>query len=234
MRVLALDSTTRGGSVGLLDGAQCDERAGDRSRGHAERLPGELLALLPPRGLTLADIDLYAVALGPGSFTGLRIGIATIQGLAFAGRRRVVGVSALEALAVAGERTRDPGALVATWIDAQRHQVYAALYRTSGAGPGEAAAVEIEPAGVGEPAAVLDAWSARTDLRDAVFVGDGAVLHAGLVRERTGAAVEPAPLLAGTIARLAARRAELAVDPGGLMPLYVRRPDAELGREARR
>ena len=73
---------------------------GDASRTHGERLPGELAAL----GAPFSSIDVFAVAIGPGSFTGLRIGIATMQGLALVDRRRVVGVSALEALAQLASR----------------------------------------------------------------------------------------------------------------------------------
>ena len=83
MRVLALDTTTRGGSVAIAeDGRVVFERVGDGARSHAERLPAELIDAVQTVGWSLADIDLFAVASGPGSFTGLRIGIATMQGLA--------------------------------------------------------------------------------------------------------------------------------------------------------
>src|SRR3954463_2446186 len=82
MRVLALDTTTRAGSAALVeDDRIVDERSGDGTRTPALRLPGELLTLADANGWALSAIDLYAVASGPGSFTGLRIGIATIQGL---------------------------------------------------------------------------------------------------------------------------------------------------------
>src|SRR3954469_13948498 len=116
MRVLALDSTTRAGSVALVDGDRVvTERAGDGSRKHGERLPGELADL----GAAWGTIDGFAVASGPGSFTGLRIGIATMQGLALVAGRRVVGVSALEALAQIASTQLSPGALIASWVDAQ-------------------------------------------------------------------------------------------------------------------
>ena len=100
MLVLALDTTTREGSLALArDGRVLDSWSGDASLTHARRLPGDILDGLSRHGLTLAEIGLFAVAAGPGSFTGLRIGIATIQGLAFAHGRPVVGVSALDALA---------------------------------------------------------------------------------------------------------------------------------------
>ena len=113
MRVLALDTTTRAGSVALVeDDRIVDERGGDATRTHAERLPGEIVALVAAHGLGLADVDLFAVASGPGSFTGLRIGIATMQGLAFVCRRPVVGVPALEALGHLASRDTPAGALV--------------------------------------------------------------------------------------------------------------------------
>src|SRR5205823_4964176 len=83
MHVLALDTTTRDGSVALVDQHHIvEERRGDAARSHAERLPDELVTLAAAHRLSLSGIDLFAVASGPGSFTGLRIGIATIQGLA--------------------------------------------------------------------------------------------------------------------------------------------------------
>src|SRR5437764_13514239 len=98
MKVLALDTTTRAGSAALVeDDRVVAERSGDGARTHALRLPGEILALADEHAWPLSAIDLYAVASGPGSFTGLRIGIATIQGLAIVHRRRVVSVPVLDA-----------------------------------------------------------------------------------------------------------------------------------------
>src|SRR5262245_11488713 len=126
MRVLALDTTTRAGSVALVDG-DCivDEQSGDASRTHAERMPAEILAILAARGRTLADVDLFAVASGPGSFTGLRIGIATIQGLAFVGGQPIVAVAALDALGHLASREAQPGDIVGAWMDALRRDVFA-------------------------------------------------------------------------------------------------------------
>src|SRR5438477_3800391 len=133
MRVLALDTTTRAGSVALIEddlgNLMVDERAGDGSRTHGERLPAELAQL----GAPWPTIDVFAVASGPGSFTGLRIGIATMQGLALVTGRRIVGVSALEALAQLASTSLPSGARVASWIDAQRGEVFSALYEVTGA-----------------------------------------------------------------------------------------------------
>src|SRR5689334_13263397 len=100
MLVLALDTTTRAGSCALADeGRIVCELASDASRPPAARLPGELIDLLNRERRMLGEIDVFAVATGPGSFTGLRIGIATMQGLAMAEGKPLIGVSALDALA---------------------------------------------------------------------------------------------------------------------------------------
>ena len=130
MRILALDTTTRAGSVALLEDHRIvDERRGDDARTHAARLPAEITTMVDSHHLALADIDLFAVASGPGSFTGLRIGIATIQGLAFVHRRRIAAIPALDALAHMGSLDASPGTLVAAWMDAHRHDVFASVYR---------------------------------------------------------------------------------------------------------
>src|SRR5881227_3776281 len=160
MRVLALDTTTREGSVALVeDDRVVDERRGDGSRTHAERLPSELADLAAAHGVAWADIDVFAVASGPGSFTGLRIGIATVQGLAFVCARPVVGVPALDALAHAGSIDAPAGTVVGVWMDAQRRDVFASLYEVVDApllAPERLRVVE-EPT-VGDPASTLERW----------------------------------------------------------------------------
>src|SRR5687767_7395786 len=99
MLVLALDTTTRQGSVALArEGDILGSGAGDAAITHGARLPGDLARLLGQHGLRIADVDLFAVAAGPGSFTGLRIGIATMQGLALGNGKPLAGVSALDAI----------------------------------------------------------------------------------------------------------------------------------------
>ena len=235
MRVLSLDTTTRAGSVALVeDDAVTVERIGDASRTHAERLPRELLEVLEARGIRTADVDLFAVAAGPGSFTGLRIGIATIQGLALVHRRRVAAVSALEAIVHAAGGHLPVGRLIGVWMDAQRRDVFSALYRVSASQVFDRdRALEIDPPSVGHPSDVIARWQAMGDA-PIVFAGDGAILHAPAIGAGfAGADVLAPPALAGAIGRLAVaqERAGLTVDPGAVRPLYVRRPDAELERE---
>ena len=110
MLVLALDTTNRAGSVAVVNrGVLLGEIAGDPSRNYGERLPQDLMRVLAAAAIPLEAVDLLAVAAGPGSFTGLRVGIAAMQGLAMATGRKIVPVSALDALAAAGaERRRRP------------------------------------------------------------------------------------------------------------------------------
>jgi tRNA threonylcarbamoyladenosine biosynthesis protein TsaB len=238
MRVLALDTTARGGSVAIVeDGRIVDERVGDSARTHAERLPAELVDLAGAHGLTLADVDLLAVASGPGSFTGLRIGIAAVQGLAVVLRRRVVAVPALDALGQIGSRGLEAPARVAAWMDAHRRDVFAACYDVSGSVVFEPERLAVvEGPTVGDPAATLKRWSALPSGAPIVFIGDGAVMYADVIaRAVPDARVMAAPPLAAAIGLIAVERARRGetVDPAALQPLYVRRPDAEVERERR-
>lgn len=231
MPVMALDTTTRLPSAAIVsDDRVIASSTGTSTRSHAEQLPNLLLDLLTVAGITLDAIDVFAVASGPGAFTGLRIGLATIQGLALVTGRRVVPVSALEALAHAASLDAAPGTIVGAWMDAHRRDVFAALYRTeSVAAYTGGRLVELDAPFVELPDAVLDRWQATLP---ATLIGDGAVAHAASAGY--GGTVMAPPPLAPIIGRLAvdrARRGE-TVDPAGVQPAYVRRPDAELARDA--
>lgn len=229
MVILALDTTTRGGSVAVMR----DERLlalvpGDAARSHGERLPGELAAALALAGLQRRDIDLLAVATGPGAFTGLRIGLAAMQGLAMTLGRPVIGVSALDALAA--EASADGVHLVAPWMDAQRGDVFAMLLDVS---TGHA----IAPPFAAHPSAILEAWRAHIEGRPAVFIGDAVARDSGLITEAGGGQwiQRTPPALAPAIGRLAHARAARGESglPHQLAPIYVRRPDVEIERERR-
>jgi tRNA threonylcarbamoyladenosine biosynthesis protein TsaB len=225
--VLALDTTTRAGSAAVVrDGDVLAELRGNANLTHGERLPGELIRTLETGGVPLGEVDLLAVAAGPGSFTGLRVGIAAMQGLATATGRRIVPVSVFEALA---RSAGAGGAPLAVWIDAQRGQVFAVLYDAA-AGRGLT-----EPTSL-PPAETLAAWKAAGIGGTVRFVGDGAVRYRPAIEAALGAGAlmlpDPAPL-AGVIGRIAAEQPERAVLPHAVVPIYVRRPDAELARRAR-
>jgi tRNA threonylcarbamoyladenosine biosynthesis protein TsaB len=227
--ILALDTTSRAGSVAVLRrDVVLAETSGDPSRTHGQRLPGDLLRTLDAAGARVAQLDLLAVVAGPGSFTGLRVGIASMQGLAFARRLQIVPVSSLEALAsqaAGGDTAGSP--LLAPWIDAQRGEVFASLYTPAGD-------AVVEPATAAAPAATLAAWRASLGTRPVRFTGDGAVRYRDLIAATLGgqAVVDDlVPALAVPAGRLAARAPERAVLPHAVVPIYVRRSDAELARE---
>jgi tRNA threonylcarbamoyladenosine biosynthesis protein TsaB len=226
MLILALDTTSRTGSVAVLhDGVIRVELSGDVAVTHGQRLPLALKRALDEAAVTIDAVDLFAVVAGPGSFTGLRVGIATIQGLAMAAGKNVIALSALEILArAAGTPTRAIGA----WIDAQRGEVFAALYAP------DRHDVLIEAVSA-TPRNVLDAWSARVDLAAVTFVGDGAVRYRDVIAERAGAhaPVIPPPPLAGLAGRIAAAEPARAMLPHAIVPVYVRKSDAELARARR-
>ena len=138
MLALALDTSTAAGSVALARGeALLGCRCGDASRTHGERLPGDLLALLAEHELAIDAVDLLAACSGPGSFTGLRVGLATVQALALVGGRPLVTVPTLEAVARSawlGPGEPPAAALVGAWMNAHRGEVFAALYEAPAGG----------------------------------------------------------------------------------------------------
>jgi tRNA threonylcarbamoyladenosine biosynthesis protein TsaB len=228
--ILAIDTTTRAGSLAVArDEVVLYELAGNTETSHAERLPLDAAAVCDAAGVTLAQIDLFAVAAGPGSFTGLRVGIASIQGLAYATGKRVVPVSTLDA--IASVTAADAGLVVAAWMDAQRNQVFAQRFDPSPRGGIRRSAREAIAA---TPQAVLELWGNAASMREIAFRGDGAVKYADTIRAIVGAGADVAstvPPLAGAIARIAAADPGRAVLPHGVVPVYVRRPDVELARE---
>ncbi len=234
MVVLALDTTTRAGSVAIArDDHVIALVEGDATRTHGERLPDEMDAALRHASLGPRDLDLLVVASGPGAFTGLRIGLAAIQGLAMVLDVPVVGVSALDASAETARADLAIEHALVVWMDAQRGEVFSAGYRASRSG--EAAIFPIAPPVVGLPEDVLSdlPFVAHEPL---TFIGEGAgknvnVIHRMLgANARVAAEIPPlAPALA-RLGRLAAQRGGAGA-PHTLQPLYVRRPDAELDRE---
>jgi len=128
--VLAIDTSSSLGSVAVLRDAQVVAAvSSDSEETHSTRLFRQLQLLLEEQGLTMPAFDLYAVASGPGSFTGLRVGLAAVKGWAEVYGKPAVPVSVLEAVA-----TQAPAAapLVAALMDARRGQLYAGLYERAG------------------------------------------------------------------------------------------------------
>jgi tRNA threonylcarbamoyladenosine biosynthesis protein TsaB len=230
VRILAVETSTLTGAVALLDGdTVVAEHRLNIAVTHSERLLATIDLLLQAAGWRLTDAAVLAVAIGPGSFTGLRIGVSTMKGLAFATGAPLVGIPSLDAVAWSLPYATWP---VCPILDAKKGEVYAALYRTDEGrlerlSEYRALAPEVLAEELGEqlPGPV-------------VFVGDGVGPHAALLRRVLGSRARLAPAThrlpsAVTVAELgreAFRRGEVA-DAASLVPLYVRRSEAELGRE---
>lgn len=127
MKILAIDTSSPMASIAILNGEELLlEISQLLDRSHSANIIPIIQQSLKQVGMTLQEFDGYAVGIGPGSFTGIRVGIATIKGLAYATRKPVVGVSSLCALAYNGSNTCDS---VAVLVDAKKNLVYFAWYR---------------------------------------------------------------------------------------------------------
>jgi tRNA threonylcarbamoyladenosine biosynthesis protein TsaB len=202
------------------------ELSGEAPATHGERLPSDIARTLDAAGVSLDSIERLAVLAGPGSFTGLRVGIAAMQGLAFARGLTIVPVSALEAVARQAQRTVAPDRVIAAWVDAHRGEVFAATY-------GGSPLQETSPPTVASPDETARGYLGL-EASPIFFAGDGAVRYREAIAAALGARAEiqsRAAPLAAEAARIAAMHPERAVGPGAVIPIYVRRPDAELARE---
>ena len=241
MLVAALDTATLTLSCALVDlvrgeGARlrCErtERTSAKPEqgkvgGHSAVLPQALVDLLHAEGRTIPDVEAYAVGLGPGSFTGLRIGLATWKGLAYANRRPIAGASSLAAMALAAAADAAPGALLVPLLDAKKGEVYAGFYRARGGG-----IVELADDAALPPGAVAERVRALGGGAAAAF-GEGYDAYAGalgpdLPRLATEVRTPPAAAVAALVAEALL---DAAYDPQALFalePHYVRPSEAEL------
>jgi len=217
--ILAMDTVGPSLSVALTrDGRlvyQCTQQTG---RTHSERLMPLVDAALGAASLSPKQVDLFAVTRGPGSFTGVRIGVATAKALAHATDRPCVGVNALEALARAASLF--PG-IVCPLQDARAGQVYCAAFRGKERILPDAALplsdfLALLPAGV-----------------PCCFVGDGAAAHATALPAGVLVPPEHMALDAVQVAAIALERIGEAGDWRALLPFYLRAPQAERERAAR-
>lgn len=232
MVILALETVTRAGSVALLDGGRMHAAIGRTPEPHGTRLPGEVIAFLTEHGRTLADLDFLSVVTGPGSFTGLRIGLASVQGLAMPAGKRVIPVPSLEAMAEAWRQAHPQNAArVITCLDGARADVFAAAYEVEHPGSTEDARVLLPPF-VATPEEAARTFATLPGDLPLVVTGDAAFRYQHVwERDLPHATIDTSALnLAHGAVTIAARHTALAVAPHALRPLYVRRPDAELAR----
>ncbi len=224
MNLLALETSTRMGSIALLsDGRLVSEFQTGIRPSYSELLLPLIEQVLTTAGMTMGDIDLLAVAQGPGSFTALRIGMSVMIGLSLAARRKIVPVPSLDGLAY---NACGCSHLICPMLDARRGELYYAFYRDDGRGRLR----RLTPYCVAPPERILAALNETV-----LLLGDGAGLYrdrfAGALGER--AIIAPAHLQhprAAAIGVLALERMSDAphdASQQAIMPLYVRPPDAD-------
>ena len=224
MVVLAIETVTPLGSVAVWRDGTCLSSTGDAATPHATRLPGAWITALAGAGVRIDDVDRLVVVSGPGSFTGVRIGMASAQGLALTRGWPVMAVPTLDAIAECWRAANEhaaPRAVIAC-LDGLRGEVFAREFHFSDGAMREQ----------GDPIVVTPDLLTWTAFGSGVsVVGNGAVRHADVFRSRVDEISDvPEPIAAGA-ARIAARGEIAAVSPHALRPLYVRRPDVELARE---
>lgn len=216
--ILAFDSSGAAVSVALWRaGAVLAARSEPMERGHGERLLPLLRAIMDEAGLGFAALDAIAVAVGPGRFTGLRIGIAAARGLALATGKPAVGVGCFDAIAAAHRAAADDGRSLLAVIDSRREALFAQRFDAAGNAMG--------PPRVASPAEI----AAELPPGPLLVAGDGAALMQAALADRAAADLRmfPGPIRADIVARLA----DAALRGGHASParpIYLRPPDAKL------
>lgn len=223
MKLLALDTSSMTATVALLDEDKViGEYTLNHRKSHSEKLMPMIEEIVRSCELTPKDIDVFAVSLGPGSFTGLRIGIATIRAMAQALDKPVVGVPTLEALAF---NLFQSTGFVCPIIDAQRDLVYTGVFQWV-----KGQMVEVVPQQVLHIDELMDRLQKETEA--VYFVGDAIDKFAPILKERLGAQFQvppkkfliPSAASVGEIAKIKFEK-DLV---GDIAPIYMRKSAAEV------
>lgn len=224
MRILAVDTSGPSLSVALtVQGVLVYESTLQNGRTHSENLMTMIDAALSMGGVAPKQVDCFACVNGPGSFTGVRIGVSAVKAFSFATGRPCVGVGALEALSLAVPLFEG---VVCALQDARADQVYAAAFVRGG---------RVLP----DRAIALDDFLRRLPPEGpCCFVGDGALRHRGRIEQALPGRALFAPtafmaIRASLVASLAEKQAERWGDAAALAPYYLRAPQAERERAAR-
>lgn len=241
MLILALDTSSPSGSLAVLRDENVIGTVSTWAQElHSARAFRHVESLLRELSLGLDAFDLFAVAAGPGSFTGLRVGLAAVKAWAEVYQKPIAAVSALEAVAMQSPRARSSASLLVPVLDARRGQIYFGFYRSVNVGARNRLALEGEEC-VATPEEFAQAQQARRSQSDLVIVTPAPTLvRAALSRlESDGTPAgsipvdEVSPILAphiGRLGHLLAQRGELA-NALTLDANYIRRSDAEVHRK---
>ncbi|SDM02915.1 tRNA threonylcarbamoyladenosine biosynthesis protein TsaB [Geoalkalibacter ferrihydriticus] len=221
--LLAIDTASSAGSIALCrDEKLCGEILFNVHSTHSERLMVGVRQVLADTGTALESVDAFVVVHGPGSFTGLRVGMATAKGLAMATGRPLIGVSSLQTLAMNVAETEYP---VCALLDARKKEVYAGLFRMR----------RMHPVPLASERVIAPADLVRQIKEPMLFVGEGAVVYRSLIEDHLGVQAHFAPWVlnsprASLAALLALERLRLGETqtPLTLIPAYIRPSEAEI------
>lgn len=223
MKVLALETATLAGSIAIVDDVEglIGEVKVSVKIAHSERLMPSVEWLLKASAISIKEIDAFAVSIGPGSFTGLRIGLSTVKGFAFATGRPVVPVRTLDAFARTMPFCRH---VICPMLDARKNEVYAAFYRWD-----NDICTKLQPEISIKPYELLKDTSGPV-----VFMGEGARVYKNVISDllKTNAIFAPLSQMspsASTVAEMAIEMIKqgIASDPVSLTPYYIRKSEAE-------
>lgn len=221
--VLGIDTATWTASVGLArDGKVLVEKLRHTTSSHGEHLLALIEAVLVEARAALSDISVIASSNGPGSFTGLRIGLSAVKGLAYAGGQKVVAVSTLEALARSVEEWEG---LICTCLDARKREVYAALFHRA-----DGKVDRLTPDVAIKPEMLPPMIPGRC-----LFVGDGAEVYREVIARCLGEGARFCSQThprGGVVAQMGWERfcRGECDSPGTLAPVYIRLPEVKLSR----
>jgi tRNA threonylcarbamoyladenosine biosynthesis protein TsaB len=232
VKVLAVESATEQAGVALADDdGEIAAATSEPGRRHAEWIAPAIQFVCRQSGVTLEDVDVVAVDVGPGLFTGLRVGVATAKALAFALGRPITVVSSLDALAAAVVAARRDDTVVVPVIDARRGEVYRAGVR---GGPGGTRPVWPEQRRTPDELAA----ELRQLGESFVATGNGARRYASTLDAVAGAVLTgpnfdfPSPAMVARLGLHKARAGDIA-DPGAVVPHYLRDADTRINWERR-
>lgn len=223
MKILAVDTATKSCSVAIIDkDTLLAEVSITSKQTHSRHLMEMVNRAMGMSGLNISGLDGFAVTIGPGSFTGLRIGISSVKGLAMASGKPVVGISSLDVLAMQSNFSQY---LISPLIDARKGEVYFSRYRFKGC----MLKKEIEEQ-------VLPPQKAIENIKEpCIFIGNGAFLYKEILMDRVGDFARfvfpfQNAIRASTVAYLGLDRLKEndADDVFKLVPKYIRKSDAEL------
>lgn len=224
MKILAIETSTMLGGVAVMDesnGLIIEVRLNVKST-HSERLMTEIDHALKQTGFHIADMDVFGVAIGPGSFTGLRIGLSTVKGFSYATGKPVVSVPTLEAFAWNFPYSMYP---VCTMLDARKGEVYAAVFNWKGNGFERV---------IGETSINPDEL-VKTITGPTIFAGEGALLYRDSITKAAGKNamfampqyMVPSPSNVACLGLKKANSGDLS-EPINLVPFYIRKSEAEI------